>query len=214
MREFIKRSLSLSTRRWINDVLGRHRRHWTRVVMEEAMERFVRNLPCSTLDVLEISGDKWSDPSHGFRSYRNIRYPEYDVCEGPTAGQYDLIIADQVFEHTKYPDRAARNVLAMLKPGGVFAVNTPFLIKYHSSPLDFYRWTELGMRTLLEGAGYSRVITGSWGNRSCVIQNLTPDDEWVDYNPLFHSLKNDPYFSVVVWAFAWKDLAATTSVAQ
>lgn len=202
VRDYIRGKFSFRTRRWINDVLGRHKRHWSRVVMNEAMERFVQSLARSTLDVLEISGDNWGDPRHGFRSYRCARYPEYDVCRGPFEGNYDLIIAEQVFEHTKFPHRAAHNVLAMLRPGGVFAISTPFLVKLHSAPLDLYRWTELGIRTLLEEAGFSDVRTGSWGNRACVVRNLTPDDKWADYNPLFHSLKNDPYFPVVVWAFA------------
>lgn len=204
LKSAIKRMLPPSIRGWVMRALGRDKGHWCRVVMNAAMERFIRNLPCANLDVLEISGTKWADPSYGFRSYRAVQYPGYDVCEGPPEGQYDLVIAEQVFEHIEHPDRAARNVLATLKPGGIFAINTPFLVRYHECPFDFYRWSESGIRALLERAGFSRVETGSWGNRACVIRDMTPDDGWAMYNRFLHSLENDPRFPVVVWAFAWK----------
>ena len=38
-----------------------------------------------------------------------------------------------------------------------------------------------------------------WGNRACAIANL---EHWATYNPLWHSLENDPRYPVQVWAFA------------
>jgi hypothetical protein len=204
LKELARRIVPASMRRQYSRAVGNERVMWCRAVMVKEMNRFVRQLPCSQLDVLEISGETWSDPSFGFRSYKNTSYPGYDICEGVFPGEYDLVIAEQVFEHIMHPDRAARNVHAMLKSGGVFMVNTPFLLKHHEIPLDLYRWTELGLRTLLEQAGFSRIETGSWGNRACVMRDLTDDLEWAYYNRYWHSLKNDPRFPVMVWAFAWK----------
>lgn len=204
LKRFAQRVVPAPIRQKYSKLMGRERVMWCRAVMVQEMEKFVKSLPAGRLDVLEISGETWSDPARGFRSYRNTQYPPYDVCDGVVPGEYDLIIAEQVFEHIKHPDRAARNVYSMLRTGGVFVANTPFLLKYHAIPLDLYRWTELGMRTLLEEAGFGRVETGSWGNRACVMRDLTPNEEWAYYNRYWHSLKNDPRFPVMVWAFAWK----------
>jgi hypothetical protein len=58
-----------------------------------------------------------------------------------------------------------------LVPGGHFLVVTPFLYKVHPSPLDCPRWTEQGLRYFLEDAGFvpDRILTGSWGNRACIL---------------------------------------------
>lgn len=172
--------------------------------MNREIEKFVRSLPPENLDVLEISGARFRDPWK-FHSYQTVQYPEYDVCSGPLVGrEFDLVIAEQVFEHILHPDQGARNVYQMLKPGGVFIINTPFLVKFHPYPLDLYRWTQDGIRALLERAGFTAVETGSWGSRRCLIKDMTPGLEWTSYKPFLHSLKNEPQFPIVVWAFARK----------
>jgi SAM-dependent methyltransferase len=175
---------------------------WCRVVMNREIERFIRSLDCSRIDALEISGTG-SQGRYNFRSYQCAKYPEYDICEKPLAlGQFDLVIAEQVFEHVLRPDRAAANVYQMLRAGGRFVVSTPFLLKVHEYPLDLYRWTEYGMRHLLETAGFSVIATDSWGNRDCLIADMQPGLNWALYNPRLDSLYNEPQFAIVVWAFA------------
>ncbi|MGC2814152.1 MAG: methyltransferase domain-containing protein [Candidatus Acidiferrum sp.] len=181
---------------------------WLRVVMNAEIEKFVRSLDCAKIDALEISGTA-SQERYPFRSYRAVHYPEYDVCEKPLAAeQFDLVIAEQVFEHILRPDLAAKNIHAMLRPGGYFVVNTPFLVKIHEFPVDMYRWTEPGLRQLLEVAGFNVLGTGSWGNRKCVLANMNPGPTWKSYNRYFHSLRNEPQFALVVWAFAQKAAVA------
>jgi SAM-dependent methyltransferase len=117
---------------------------------------------------------------------------------------FDLVMAGQVLEHVLYPDRAVVSVHRMLRPNGLFIVDTPFLLKIHPCPLDLYRWTEQGMRTLLETGGFRVVQSGSWGNRRCLLKDMAAGMEWTAYNPLIHSLKNEPQFPIVVWVFARK----------
>jgi len=177
---------------------------WCRVVMNREIERFIRSLDCSHIDALEISGAGSRD-RYSFRSYQIAQYPDYDVCNGPLAPErFDLVIAEQVFEHVLRPDLAAANVYRMLRPGGVFVISTPFLLKIHGHPWDLHRWTEHGMRQLLETAGFAVVQTGSWGNRECLFSDMTPGLGWTAYNPMQHSLHNEPQFAIVVWAFAEK----------
>jgi SAM-dependent methyltransferase len=151
---------------------------------------------------LEISGDRWVDLGI-FKEYKAVRYPDYDVTESALPQTFDLIIAEQVFEHLRWPYRAGRNVYQMLNPGGHFLITTPFLIRIHNEPIDCSRWTELGIKHLLAECGFSleKIKTGSWGNRACIRANYT---KWARYNPILHSLHNEPNFPIVTWAFAQK----------
>jgi SAM-dependent methyltransferase len=176
---------------------------WQRVVMYRRCFEFITQLNPSTLDVMEISaGPQWVR-EFNFRSFTDMKYPEYDICAQTLDRQFDLIIADQIFEHLKWPYRAGRNVFAMLKPGGHFIVATPFLIRVHRVPIDCSRWTEDGISYLLQECGFpaAEIKTGSWGNRACVKGNF---HHWPRAG--YRSLVNEPDFPVVVWAFARKPL--------
>lgn len=174
---------------------------WVREEMYKSCFAFVDALKPQTLDVLEISaGPQWQRRFR-FKSYEPTQYPGFDICAERLPKQYDLIVADQVFEHLPWPYRAARNVHAMLKPGGVFIVSTPFLVRIHNVPIDCNRWTPTGMSFFLQEAGFQAddVTVESWGNRACLIGNLS---KWRKRG--FRSLRNEPNFPVMVWAFARK----------
>jgi hypothetical protein len=191
-------------RAWLRGLLnlvGFETTDWVRVVMYRECFNFIRNLGPGALDVLEISpGPQWRRQFR-FKSYVGTGFPAYDVCqEIVSANAYDLIIADQVFEHLKWPYRAGKNVHAMLRPGGHFVVTVPFLIRVHDSPIDCSRWTETGLSYFLQECGFEEdeITTGSWGNRACVRGNFV---RWKKRG-WFRSLRNEPRFPVVVWAFA------------
>lgn len=173
--------------------------HWARTVMYQECFRLIEGLGPEKLDVLEISaGDIFK--SIRFKSYTEANFPHFDICTTALPGQYDLIIADQVFEHVLWPYRAARNVLAMLRPGGHFLITTPFLIRIHLVPHDCTRWTETGMRYFLAECGFplEDTKTGSWGNQACVRANFR---HWA-HRGWFGSLRNETAFPVVVWGLA------------
>lgn len=175
---------------------------WARVIMDRETRSFVSTLDVRSLSALEISGTKWGGA--GFGEYQSVAYPEYDVCREPRrVAAYDVIFAEQVFEHVLWPFRAARHVYQMLRPGGVFVITTPFLLRLHDCPVDCCRWTELGIKQLLAEGGFSidRIQTGSWGNRACVRANFSRWRKWI---PWLHTLENEPNFPVVIWAFARK----------
>ncbi len=177
-------------------------KQWGRVIMNRETLKLVTELNPSTLDVLEIFGYNW-DKKLSFKSYKSLHFPDFDICESSTPEKFDLIIAEQVFEHLLWPYRAATNVLQMLNPQGYFLVTLPFLIKYHGAPHDCTRWTETGIKYFLAECGFpiESIVTGSWGNRSCVKGNFT---KWTRYRAWQHSLRNDPTFPVCVWGLARK----------
>jgi len=175
--------------------------HWARTVMYQECFRLVGGLNPGNLDTLEISGSNvWK--SWEFKSFTEANFPEFDICSMTLPQRFDLIIADQVFEHLLWPYRAGRNVHSMLRPGGHFMVTTPFLIKVHDFPVDCSRWTELGLKHLLAECGFpiDGIRTGSWGNRACVKANFR---RWA-WRGWFRSLANEPEFPVSVWALARK----------
>jgi SAM-dependent methyltransferase len=174
--------------------------YWDRAVMYRCCFDFIRGLGPENLDAMEISaGPQWVREFR-FRSYTATQFPDFDVCAQTLPQQFDLIIADQVFEHLRWPYRAGRNVHAMLKPGGHLVISTPFLQRVHKVPIDCSRWTEEGLAYLLQECGFKAdaIETASWGNRSCLIANLT---RW-RRRGFFGSLTNEKDFPVMVWAFA------------
>ena len=58
--------------------------------------------------------------------------------------------------------------------------------------------TPRGLRTLLERGGVEVESVGSWGNRQCVVGDLS---RWSAYRP-WHSLHDEPDLPVQVRAFA------------
>lgn len=176
--------------------------HWARTVMDRETKKWVDALNPGILNTLEIAGTKWSRTAQ-FAHYRSVQYPAFDICSRRLGESFDLIIAEQVFEHVLWPYRAARNVLAMLNPGGYFLITTPFMIRLHHGPEDCTRWTETGIRYFLAECGFAanNVRTGSWGNRACAFANFF---HWVEFDARTHSLANEPDLPVVVWAMARK----------
>ena len=173
---------------------------WQRIVLNREVRRLIAGIDPGRRKVLEISGTSWPRDGY-FAEYRSVDYPEFDVCAAPLGAKFDLVIAEQVFEHVLWPYRAGRNVHQMLESGGYFLITTPFMIKVHECPNDCTRWTETGLRYLLAECGFplDKIVTGSWGNRACVRANLR---WWQIYQPWRHSLRNDPEFPVQVWALA------------
>jgi SAM-dependent methyltransferase len=188
-------------RRLLNAV-GFKTTDWVRLIMYQRCFDFIRSLGPEKLDVMEISaGPQWRR-EFNFRSYTETQFPDFDICSETLDKKFDLIIADQVFEHLIWPYRAARNVHEMLKPGGVFIIAVPFMVRVHRVPTDCTRWTEQGLSYFLQECGFAPedIQTDSWGNRACVKGNL---NSWKRFG--FHrSLKNEPDYPVMVWAFARK----------
>lgn|SRR5262245_28912658 len=178
--------------------------HWARVVIYRELFAEAQNLAPGSLVALEISPGGSASPWRqlGFAEYVAVDYPQSDICKDRLERQFDVIIADQVFEHLLWPYRAARNIHIMLKPGGHFINTTPFLLRVRGDPVDCSRWTELGMKYLLAEAGFDlkNIRTGSWGNLACVRANFK---NWASFG-WGKSLRNEPAYPVVVWAIAHK----------
>ncbi len=175
---------------------------WSKVVMLRECFEFIESLDTDTLDTLEISGNTLEHIK--FKSYTKFDYPEYDICKDCLDDRFDLIMADQVFEHLLWPYRAGKNVYTMLNEGGCFIISTPFLVRIHNDPIDCSRWTETGLKYLLAECGFEldKIKTGSWGNRACINANFR---KWSARGwGIFTKLHNEENFPITVWAIARK----------
>jgi SAM-dependent methyltransferase len=197
----------LSTRDRVAGALGYDHRDWARIVMYEEIDTFIHGFDRRSTRVLTISSSQHFD-QFAFDHFRAVQFPAFDICRDRLDEPFDLIIADQVFEHVKYPYRATRNVHAMLAPGGWFLIATPFLIRLHREPLDCSRWSKEGMAYFLEECGFApeNIQTFQWGNRRWIAAHMRHASSWPQRG-FTGSLRNEANFPVVVWGMAQKELA-------
>ena len=148
------------------------------------------------LEAIEVSGD-----THGHRqwkSYRSTDWATFDVCAPPeNLDPHDVVICEQVLEHVPDPWRAARTLHDLCRPGGQVIISTPFLIPVHGPP-DFWRFTQTGIRLVLEGADLVVDETGSWGSKRAARGNLRRVPPWRPWR----SLRDEYHYPLVVWALA------------
>lgn len=67
---------------------------------------------------------------------------------------FDSLVSVAVLEHTRYAWEVAREFMRVLKPGGVAVVAIPFMQPRHGEPDDYVRFTDTGIRALMEWAGF------------------------------------------------------------
>jgi len=77
-------------------------------------------------------------------------------------GFFDAVYSNNVFEHLRRPWVAAQNIVALLKPGGLCITITPFSLRYHESPDDYFRYTHTGLASLFEDAGPVDVLVSGY----------------------------------------------------
>jgi SAM-dependent methyltransferase len=65
--------------------------------------------------------------------------------------KFDLVICCHVLEHTKNPNRAARNIQSLLRPGGYAFIATPWSQAFHATPDDYWRFSIRGLMQLFGG---------------------------------------------------------------
>lgn len=174
-------------------------RQWGRVVMNRNLGALIDALHPERCSAVEISGDLHRD--RPWMSYRSLRFPSFDLCASVPAETFDLVICEQVLEHVVDPWRAVRTLRELCRPGGHVLVSTPFLVRVHKEPSDFWRFTPDGLRVLLESADLEVVALESWGNRACVRGNFR---YWAPHRG-WRSLRNEPAFPVMVWALARRE---------
>jgi SAM-dependent methyltransferase len=165
--------------------------------MNQDVQREIRALHPERLSVAEVSGDLWGDWEWGSRTV--FHYKDLDLCNPPAElPQFDLVLCEQVLEHVIDPITAVRTLRRLCKADGHVLVSTPFLVRLHPHPTDFWRFTPEGLRVLLSSQGLEPLWVRSWGNRKAAVATF---DRWAIRQP-WHRLNNEPDFPLVVWSLA------------
>lgn len=90
----------------------------------------------------------------------------WDGCTLPFPDDsFDCAIATEVFEHVPDIAQFLREIVRVLRPGGVLFFTTPFIWPYHEIPHDYQRWTALGLQSHLRRAGFrdeNIISEGNW----------------------------------------------------
>ena len=103
-----------------------------------------------TADFLAVPGKRYAAPDY-----------ECDLSAIPVEdGRFDHVVCTQVLEHLPEPSRVLAEFHRVLKPGGRLWLTAPFFYGEHERPYDFYRYTQYGLRHLVEGAGLTVVELG------------------------------------------------------
>ncbi len=134
-------------------------------------------------------------------------FPEVDICnlEDYKSESYDFVILDQILEHVSRPGKALKEIRRILKKGGWLIITTPFLVKIHLNPDDYWRFSKKGLRILL--SEFSEVDLKSWGNKETVIHHIKTG-EWHSTKETrglgLFNINNDEEYPHVIWGYARK----------
>ncbi|MDB5237306.1 MAG: Methyltransferase type 11 [Parcubacteria group bacterium] len=135
-----------------------------RALLQEQVARFASYINGKVLDV----------GGGGFNRYKSLfKYDSFvslDIESGPGVdvvgsaddlpfkdGEFDSLVSMQVFEHLKYPEKAAQEMARVLAPGGNVLITVPQWNELHSEPHDYWRYTNYGLQELFERNGFALV---------------------------------------------------------
>ncbi len=77
--------------------------------------------------------------------------------------KYDTVLNFDVLEHVKEPRKAISEMCRVLKNGGKIIISVPHLSRLHEVPNDYYRFTQYGLKYLLEKEGFEILLLESTG---------------------------------------------------
>ena len=96
-----------------------------------------------TADFLAVQGKRYAEPDY-----------VCDLAEIPVEdARFDHVVLTQVLEHVPDPAAVLAELRRVLKPGGTAWLTAPLFYAEHERPYDFFRYTQFGLRHLLEVAG-------------------------------------------------------------
>lgn len=120
--------------------------------------------------VLELGTRKWGEASthHKHLFPADIDYVMTDYLDGDDVdvvsdahdleefdnATFDCVFTASTFEHIQYPWIAAKAIHRVLKPNGTLFVQTHQTFPIHGYPHDYTRWSDEGLRSLFEWAGF------------------------------------------------------------
>lgn len=132
---------------------------WERI--QSVADAALAEAGCSGGTMLEIGGRlnprKADFPSFTYHALDLQDAPGAEVAVGNITDcphiadeSYDFIFSLDVFEHIDKPWLAAQEIQRLLKPGGVTMHSTLFAWRYHPCPIDYWRYSAEGLKSLFD----------------------------------------------------------------
>jgi SAM-dependent methyltransferase len=131
-------------------------------MFSEIFKRYKENNKRSELLYIDVGGGsgRLKNLADGFKYSVSELYPVNcpyevvvaDICDCPSIqdNTYDIVFSYDVFEHLKEPWKAGKESARILKPGGLVVCFAPFSWRYHPVPIDTFRYSHSGMRSIFE----------------------------------------------------------------
>lgn len=94
--------------------------------------------------------------------YSGDRWPVEDAS-------MDWVLATEVLEHVEDPAQFLAEALRCLRPGGRLILTVPFCARVHYLPHDYRRFTQFGLRSEAQQAGFEAVQVWARGNPLSVL---------------------------------------------
>ena len=103
--------------------------------------------------------------TEGFTNVNIGSFPNVDVVADAHAlpyadGSVHAVYCEAVIEHLYDPQQAVKEMLRVLKPGGMVFAATPFMQPYHGYPHHYQNFTLQGQENLFQRAGFHLLDSG------------------------------------------------------
>jgi SAM-dependent methyltransferase len=134
-------------------------------LLEENIE-FAKQVPPGALVLDAGAGDAPYRGLFEHARYESADFQQVDKAYAPATyvcdlqaipvedDRFDFVVFNQVMEHLPEPALVLRELRRVLKPGGKMIYTAPLFYEEHEQPYDFYRYTQFGIRHLMETAGF------------------------------------------------------------
>jgi ubiquinone/menaquinone biosynthesis C-methylase UbiE len=114
--------------------------------------------------------------------FEEVIYPEYELGKpdlfwtGETIpledNSVDTILATEYFEHCPHPERIMKEMLRVLRPGGILFFTVPFLWNLHIVPYDEYRYTPFSLKRHLSNANFTNIELSALGGTDASLAQM------------------------------------------